>query len=314
MGFLDRRLGRVEHGGGRLGGCHDVRRAATRRLGDSTVCVAKGERLVLHPGHGHGSDPRFGAERIDRPVRETLRQMHRRVGADSRRGGDELAAGEIDPRAGRAARVAPDEREIERVFPEREADRSRGRLEGHVHPSDAGGAPGPLQVRDRRHDPIGERRRLVLFSLTREVEHGHALLLPVGSRRERGVVIAYDELVVVADRGAGEIVRVRGSRRRFRPETPGRARARRHARRRRGSGRERAPSGRTRRPPARPRTPASGRPRDPRSRRPPPGPAPRPARRNRAAERGREPGRPRARARQRRRRLARVNAPTPPIR
>ena len=203
---FDRRLGRVEHRRGRLGRRHDVRRAPTRRERDPAVRVARGERLVLRPGDGHRSDPRHGAQRVHHPVREALRQVHRRVGAHPGQRGRELSGRQIDLRARRPARVGSEERDVERALPELEPDRRGGRLEGHVHPAHPGGAAGPLQVRDGRHHAIGEGRRLVLSLLAAEAEDRHALLLSIGSRRERRVVVAHDELVIVADGGAREIV------------------------------------------------------------------------------------------------------------
>ena len=218
VGLFDRRARRVERRRRRVGGGDDVGRVVTGLKGDAPVSVAERQRLVLDPGDRCGPDPRDGAQRIDDPVREALGQVHRCVRVDHRQGRREVAGREVDQRV-RCARVAPG--------PLARIARRRGRSREMSSASAPSSRPtaragdsnvtskrprpvavaGLLQVREGGHPAVGRRRRLVLRALPGEREHGHALLLPVGTRRERGVVATHDELVIVADGGAGEVVR-----------------------------------------------------------------------------------------------------------
>ena len=208
--LLDRGLRRVEHGRGRGRRGHHVGRAAARMEGQAAVAVAGRERLVLDPRDGRRPDPRYGAHRVDHPVREALGQVHRGVRAQpgDRRG--QLAARQIE--AGGAGRPASEvgvvEGDREGRVVERQSYGGRRRLQRDVDAGDPIRRARLLAVRESGHGAVRELLRPVLRSLPGEIERSHALLLTVRAGRESGVGARHHERVIVAERRVREIVHV----------------------------------------------------------------------------------------------------------
>ena len=196
-------------GGGSAVGDH-VGRPAGGVEGDAPVRVARGEGLVLEPRDRRWADPRDGAQRVDRPVREALRQVNRRVRPETGDRRLQLAPREVQARGARcaAASVVVVERHRERRVAKDERHRRGGRLERHVDAPHAVERAGLLQVRHGRHQAVGGLLGAVLRALAGEVERGHALLVAVGACREAGVRAADDQRVVVPEGGVGQVVRV----------------------------------------------------------------------------------------------------------
>ncbi len=125
--LLDRRLRGVEGRGRPLRRRGQASLVAGRTERQPVVRVSRRERLIFHPRDGGGADPRHRAQRVDHPVREALRKVHRRARVHPRaRRGREVASLEVEPRGAdlhpRLATIPFVERDRQPGFVEREAD------------------------------------------------------------------------------------------------------------------------------------------------------------------------------------------------
>ena len=118
----------------------------------------------------------------------------------------ELAGGRVDTEAAGAC-VVP-EGDVEASGAEGEAGGFCRLLERDVDATDARERAGLLHVRERRHHPVVGLHGEVPRALAGEIEVRDALLLAERVGRERGAIAVYDEGVVVAEVGRGEVSNV----------------------------------------------------------------------------------------------------------